>query len=94
MSHLHRYPNVYPMPYEVARLIEPGVSDPEGLVRPSILEEADTKYLIKMLKFKIWADHKINMNEFSTLSDVIREEIKLFEQHGFVRRAEFQVNFF
>ena len=82
------------MPIEVSKLIEPGTSGPEGLARPSILEDSDTKHLIKMLKFKIWADYKVNTDEFSTLSDVIREETKVFEQNGFAKRAEFQVNTF
>ena len=94
VRHLRLFPNVYPMPIELAKLIEPGTSDPDGLARPSILEKADTNNFLKMLKFNIWANSKVNKNEFRTLSDVIKEEVKIFEQHGFEKRAEFQVNFF
>ena len=93
-THLQLYPNVYPMPIELSKLIEPGASGPEGLAIPSMLEKTGTNNIIKILKFKIWANSRVNANEFSTLSDVIKEEVKIFEQHGFEKRGEFQVIYF
>ena len=90
-NQFHQYPNVYPTPNEIAKLIEPGVSSSGGLARPSILEKADTKSLTKMLHFKIWVHSKINANEFKNPSDVLRKEIEIFEQHGFAKKSEFQV---
>ena len=90
-NQFHQYPNVYPTPNEIAKLIEPGVSSSGGLARPSILEKTDTKSLAKMLHFKIWVHSKINANEFKNPSDVLRKEIEIFEQHGFAKKSEFQV---
>ena len=85
-------PNIYPKPNELVKLILPGLTDQESLARPSILENASTNELIKMLNFKIWAENKVNTNVYSTLSDVIKAELKLFEDHGFPKRTNFQVN--
>ena len=85
------FPNIYPMPNELAKLIQTGLTDKDSLARPSILEHADTDELMKMLKFKIWAENRVNRNSFSTLSDVIKAEVKTFEDHGFAKRADFQV---
>ena len=92
-NQFHHYPNVYPTPNEIAKLIEPGVSGSGGLARPSILEKADTKSLAKMLHFKIWVHSKINENELKTPSDVVKKEMEIFEQHGFAKKSEFQVEF-
>ena len=92
-NHFHQYPNVYPTPHEIAKLIEPGVSNSGGLARPSILEKADTKSLAKLLHFKIWVHSKINANELKNPSDVVKKEIEIFEQHGFPKKSEFQVKY-
>ena len=85
------YPNIFPMPHELAKLVQPGLTNNENLARPSILENANTSQLMKLLKFKIWADNKVNTNAFGNLSDVIKAEVKIFEDHGFNKRNLFQV---
>ena len=79
------------MPNELAKLVQPELTDQRSLAHPSIMENADTKELIKMLKFNIWAENKVKTNEFKTISEVIKAEVEKFEDHGFVKRADFQV---
>ena len=79
------------MPNELAKLVQPEFTDQRSLAHPSIMENADTKELIKMLKFNIWAENKVKTNAFKNISEVIKAEVEKFEDHGFVKRADFQV---
>ena len=88
------FPNIYPLPYELAKLVQPGLTDADSLARPSLLENADTIDLIKLFQFKLWADNMINTNSFSSMSDVVKSEVKIFEDHGFAKRPDFQVTWF
>ena len=85
------YPYIYPMPLGLAKLVQPGVFDHGDLAHPSLLENVDTEHFMKMLKFKIWADSKVNKNEFRTLSEVIKAETQVFEDFNFTKKLEFQV---
>ena len=85
------FPNIYPLPYELAKLVQPVLTDRDSLARPSLLENADTIDLIKLFHFKLWADNMINTNRFSSMSDLIKSEVKIFEDQGFAKRPDFQV---
>ena len=82
---------MYPMPYEMAKLVQPGLTNQNNNAKPYILENADTSHLMKLFNFNIWAEQKVRTNIFGTLSDVIMTEVKKLEDHGFAKRKDFQV---
>ena len=47
--------------------------------------------MFKIFKFGTWARKMIDSGDFETLSDVIKAELKVFENRGFSLRADFQV---
>ena len=81
------------MPNELAKLVQPGLTDQGSLAHPSIMDNADTKQMIKMLKFKLWAENKVKTSAFKSVSEVLKAEVKKFESHGFTKRADFQVTY-
>ena len=85
------FPNIYPLPYELTKLVQPVLTYADSLAHPSLLENADTIDLIKVFHYKLWADNMINTNSFSSMSDLIKSEVKIFEHHGFAKRPHFQV---
>ena len=82
---------VYPSPFEIANLLQRGVTNNKWFVHPSFLEGAGTKNLLRTLRFKMWADYKVRTKEFRNLRDVIKKETKIFEELGFENRGDFQV---
>ena len=88
---IHRfYPYVYPLPVGIANLIQPVETVHKGFAHPSLLEGADTKDILKILKFKMWAEYMVKTNR--TISDILKAEIKIFEKHGYTKRKAFQVS--
>ena len=83
------------MPFDLAKLIQPDYADYKYVLNITDLEflenMADTEHFIKMFKFKIWADYMVNKGEFGNLSDVLKAEVKVFEDHGFPKKTDFHV---
>ena len=91
--------HVYPLPGWLAHLVVPGnVTDNEQkslLAHPAFIENLTETQLFKMFKFGLWAKHKSKMEGGNkTLSDVIKEELTIFEENGFDLRENFQVGIY
>ena len=88
-NHTH----VYPLPAWLANLVMPGnVTEERGfLAHPAFLEGLSVGQMLKMLKFALWVEHEVGVGTNVTPSDVLRRELKLFEDNGFTLREEFQV---
>ena len=84
--------HVYPLPQQLANLLHQGdYVDYKTLAHPSFLNEVTTEQLIKMFKFKLWADYMVKAGNFDTLSDVVKSELDVFDKRGFNLREDFQV---
>jgi hypothetical protein len=50
-------------------------------VHPSLLENVTIESLMKLMKFGIWVDYQIRQNKFLGVENVIREELKLYQDY-------------
>jgi hypothetical protein len=57
----------------------------EDEVHPSLLQNATTKTLMKLLKFGIWVEYQIRQNKSSSVEDVIKKELQLYENNLGIR---------
>ena len=89
--------HVYPLPAWLAHLFIPGnVTDNElksVIANPIFIENLTRSQLFKMFKFGLWSEYRSNRSN-KTLSDVLKEELEVFEDNGFDLRFEFQVTNF
>ena len=90
--------HVYPLPAWLAHLVVPGnVTEDElksVIAHPAFIENLTTSQLFKMFKFGLWTKYKSNLEDANkTLSDILKEELKVFEDRGFNLRADFQVTY-
>lgn len=88
---------IYPLPSNLAKLVE-GInggktSYDENFAHPSLLDGVDTKQMLKLLKFKLWADHMVKSASAQNVAEVIKAEANLFETHGFELKDKVPVNF-
>jgi hypothetical protein len=63
-------------------LLQMGKVTESDEVHPSLLQNATTKTLMKLLKFGLWVDYQIRQNKSSNTSsveDVIIKELQLYE---------------
>ena len=96
IEHEQKSIHVYPLPGWLAHLFVPGnVTENEyksKIAHPAFIENLTGIQLFKMLKFGLWAKSKSMVaGEKSTLSDILRKELAIFEDHGYDIRNEFQV---
>ena len=89
----NNHTHVYPLPSWLANLMMPGniTEDHRFLAHPSFIQRLSVEQILKMVKFELWAKYQVHTKKFATLSDVLREELKVFEEKGYARREEFQV---
>ena len=97
IEHEQKNTYVYPLPGWLAHLFVPGnVTENESksrIAHPAFIENLTGIQLFKMLKFGLWAKSKSTVaGEKSTLSDILRKELAIFEDHGYDIRNEFQVS--
>jgi hypothetical protein len=73
---------LYPHLGNIAKLISIGAHvTPEQNVHPSLIEHSSTESLIKMMRFGLWMDHKMRENPSLGQVDIIRGELKLYENY-------------
>ena len=99
------YPFIYPQPARMAALIQPSTKhihtakswhklqkvDYNSVAHPTFLEGIDTVQMLKTFMFGTWAQKMVEMGKFNKLADVIKEEMKVFENGEFALREDFQV---
>ena len=83
---------VYPMPSMLAKLVLPGETRFDNLAHPTFLSQVSTERLIKLFEFGLWAEHMVEKGNHATLSDVVKEELAIYESEGFGLRGNFQAN--
>ena len=81
--------HVYPLPAWLANLVMKGnvTEDRRFLAHPAFLENLTIVQMLKMFRFGLWVENQNN----GTPSDVLRRELKVFEDNGFTLREDFQV---
>ena len=83
---------VFPLPARLASLLMPTKTTfHQDKVHPDFIEGISTEQLLKMLQFGRWSKCRVRTGESETLGDVLRGELKIFEDAGFGIRDEFQV---
>ena len=90
--------HTYPLPAWLAHLVVPGnvtEDDVKSVIaHPAFIENLTPNQLLKMFKFGLWTKYKSNLEDANkTLSEVLQEELKVFEDRGFNLRADFQVTY-
>ena len=96
IEHEQKSIHVYPLPGWLAHLFVPGnVTENENksvIAHPAFIENLTGIQLFKMLKFGLWTKSvsKVTGDKY-TLSDILRKELAIFEEHGYDIRDEFQV---
>ena len=85
--------HVYPLPSWLANLVMPGnvTEEKRFLAHPAFLESLPIEQMLKMFKFGVWVQHQVEERKNETLSDVLRRELKVYEDNGFTLREDFQV---
>ena len=93
-----RHTHIYPLPAWLAKLVVPGNVTGEDfsalIAHPAFIEDLTAPQLIKLFKFGLWIKYKSNVEGANkTISDVLRDELKIFEDQGFKLRNNFQVRY-
>ena len=86
--------DVYPLPATMAKLVLPDETDNDTIANPSLLDKVSTQRRIKMLEFGLWAERMVGRGKYASLSDVIKEELAIYESEGFGLRGNFQARNF
>ena len=82
----------FPLPARIANLFTPiNTNYQKDKVHPELVKGLSTEQLLKMLQFGRWSKCRVKRGMAKTLSDVLREELKIFEEAGFGMREDFQV---
>jgi hypothetical protein len=63
------------------------ISLEQDAVHPSLIGNASTESLIKMMKFGLWTDFKIRENSSSNLEDVIKEELNFYKDNLVLKKS-------
>ena len=83
---------VYPLPARLASLLMPTKTTfDKDRVHPEFVEGLSTEQLLKMLQFGRWSKCRVKTGNSKTLEDVLRGEMRIFEDAGFGIRSDFQV---
>jgi hypothetical protein len=69
----------YPLPAKLGKLFHIETMTSVDNVHSSLLEDVTTESLLKLLKYKLWVDYQIRMNKSSNLEEVVKKELKLYE---------------
>ena len=86
--------NVYPLPATMAKLVLPDETDNGTIANPSLLDKVSTERRIKLFEFGLWAERMVEKGKYASLSDVIKEELAIYESEGFGLRGNFQAKNF
>ena len=84
--------HAFPLPARIAKLLMPIYTNYHNdKVHPELVEGLSTEQMLKMLQFGRWSKCKVKTGMSKSLSNVLREELKIFEDAGFAIREDFQV---
>ena len=86
--------DVYPLPATMAKLVLLGETDNDTIANPSLLDNMSTQRRIKLFEFGLWAERMVGQGKHASLSDVIKQELAIYESEGFGLRGNFQANKF
>ena len=86
--------DVYPLPATMAKLVLQGETDNDTIANPSLLDNVSTQRRIKLFEFGLWAERMVGQGKHASLSDVIKEELAIYESEGFGLRGNFQAKKF
>ena len=64
------------------RLLLPRPIKKDMSVHPSLLEKVSLEGLIKMMKFGLWIDYKMKVNNAKTVKDLITDELQFYKPLG------------
>ena len=82
----------FPLPARMGSLLMPTITTYlKDKVHPELVKGLLTEQLLKMLQFGRWSKYRVKTGLSKSLSDVLREELKIFEDAGFGIREDFQV---
>ena len=94
----------YPLPSNLAKMVQGSGGEEthyyDNFAYPFLLENIDTKQILKLLKFRLWAEHAAKNCSLKHTKDglskgiakdhcvhqIIKAEANLFETHGFELR--------
>jgi hypothetical protein len=73
----------YPLLKKLSKLFILGenISLKQDGVHPSLIGNASTESLIKMMKYGLWTEFKIMENSSANLEDVIKEELNFYKDY-------------
>jgi hypothetical protein len=73
----------YPLLKKLSKLFILGenMSLKQDAVHPSLIGNASTESLIKMMKYGLWTEFKIMENSSANLEDVIKEELNFYKDY-------------
>ena len=58
-------------------------TDNDTIANPSLLDNVSTQRRIKLFEFGLWAERMVGQGKHASLSDIIKEELPVYESEGF-----------
>jgi hypothetical protein len=70
---------VYPLPAKIANLLKMQTMTKDDNVHPSLIEDASTESIMKLMKFGLWVDYQIKIKKSNNVKEVISKELEMYQ---------------